>query len=338
MDFNVNDFFSAYPSLSEGAQKGVLKAIEGIFGSVKNRVNSSPKNQLKLFEEIFNKRNLDHFDKALKKYYDQKLLTNDYPDSAEIQELVSSITGNVFRSFLESANQDNKNWQGGSRKDEKDFYNDDHWWDTFCNYLKQRHEPWRSKLLAEALKVKVMCNEYVNYTTLWKIATLPPHSWIDLTQFLSLAGEIRVNDKYFMTVIPGAFSKVSQLEYEVSKGKRRLISDLDTCLTEDGLTRTESGPIVLNKNDRNTFVLNGKFYEIIADENYVDPLVDDGDLIQENGLEDKIRFYGIWLSYVGEEIIQLNHERHVHHEAEKIFELCKKELEEDGVSIVKTNI
>lgn len=253
-----------------------------------------------------------------------------------INDTLKYLQNPVFIEFVKNIKKPSFNWKGGSRKKEKAYYDEDAWWDKFCELMNKRNEEWRAKLFAEALKIQASGNGFVGYTTLWKIASLPPHSWIDLTQYMSLAGQIWVNGEFKFTVIPGSFSKISQMDYAISNGERRLLSDLETSLTEDSLTRQESGPIVLKKSDDNRFVLNNNEYKIIIDPNYEDPLLTDEDLDKDaEFLKNYFRFYGIWLSYIGEEIIQLSSENVVHDEAELIFKRGKIELEEDGIIFQK---
>ena len=76
-------------------------------------------------------------------------------------------------------------------------------------------------------------------------------------------------------------------------------------------------------------------YEIIVDPNYEDPYLTDEDLADNEFLKEYFRIFGIWLTYIGEEIIQLAFEKHIHPEIENIFKKCLIELEEDGLKFEK---
>jgi hypothetical protein len=334
-DLNVDGF------LEENAKNAFTYAIKSIIDHVIFKLDPWGRTAYKkrLINELKAKQ-IEFFSQAMNRVNDIKVNElNKINDERKImQETLKYLNNPVFIEFVQSLKTSKYNWKGKSKNNNKYSSEDESWWDTFCDLMNKRHEPWRAKLLAEALKIQTTGIGSVSITTIWKIASLPPHSWEDLTQFLSLAGEIWVNGEYKMTVIPGAYSKISQLDYSVRNDMRRLVSDLDTSLNEDGLTRSESGPIVLSRNDENVFKLNGKEYKMITSPNYEDPFFTDEDIIDKDFMKSYFRFYGIWLSYIGEEIVQLAVDISVHEEAELLFEKCKIELLEDGLTIEESGM
>jgi hypothetical protein len=334
----INKIISAIEfekSLEETSKKAIIKAINSIFDYVKFKLDPwSRRAYKKQLINVLKERQIEYVSNAIAKINEIKVgnLQKFQTEEQIINETLKYLQSPVFIEFVNNISKSSFNWKGGARKEEKVYHEEEAWWDKFCELMNKRHERWRAKLFAEALKIQTTGMGYVGYTTLWKIASLPPHSWIDLTQFLSLSGEIWVNDEYKMSVIPGAFSKISQLDYSLNDGRRRLVSDLETSLTDDGLTRTESGPIVLKKSDDNKFILNNRVYDIIVDPNYEDPYLTDENLQDDEFLKKYFRMFGIWLSYIGEEIIQLASEKFVHKEAEDLFNKYRIELEgEDGI-------
>ncbi|NOZ62694.1 MAG: hypothetical protein GXO74_13565 [Calditrichaeota bacterium] len=327
-------------ALNNTTQKTFSNALSSIYDYVRFKIDPWGRitYKKKLIAALKDKQ-IEFLSNSIAKINELKIaeINNLQTEEKILTETLKYLQNPVFIEFVKNITKPSFNWKGGSRKKEKAFYNEEAWWDKFCELMNKRHEEWRAKLFAEALKIQASGQGYVGYTTLWKIASLPPHSWIDLTQYMSLAGQIWVNGEFKFTVIPGAFSKISQLDYSIGNGERRLLSDLETSLTEDNLTRQETGPIVLKKSDDNKFILNDIEYSFVVDPNYEDPLLTDEDLDKDSKfLKNYFRFYGIWLSYIGEEIIQLSSDDAVHEEAEILFNKCKVDLEQDGILFIKS--
>jgi len=318
------------------SKKTMLNALEAIIKHARFRIDPWSRNSYKQqLVDILKSKQMNFVSEAFDRINDLRMKELQKKRSEEdiLSEVLRYLQSPVFIEFVNAISKRKFNWKSKTNKEDERYHEDGAWWDQFCELMNRRHEPWRAQLLAEAMRVQSSGVGKVGYTTLWKIASLPPHSWNDLSQFLSLAGEIWVNGEYKMTVILGAFSKVSQIDYLINDGNRRLVSDLDTALTEDGLTRTEAGPIVLKREDDNQYILNGKRYKIITDPDYEDPYLIDNDTKDLDFIKNHFRFFGLRLTYVGEEIIQLASEIAVHQEAEIIFKMCNDELEEDGIVI-----
>lgn len=325
--------------LNEVSKKILGKGISKIYSYVKFKLDPYGRMDFqKQLIDALKEKQLDFFKHSLDIIQEKQLsLIKESDNNHSIIEATMDYLNNpVFIEFVKSINSKNSNWKGGSRRQEKKYIHEDSWWDIFCELMNKRHEEWRAKLLSQAMKIQVSGEGIVNSTTLWKIATLPAHSWFDLTEFLSLSGEIWVNDKYYMTAMLGGFSKISRLDYLALNGERRLVSDLDTSLTQDGLSNSESGPIILRKEDTNHFVIGDEKYKICVDPDYEDPYITDENLEDTDFHKNYFRIYGIWLSYSGEEIIQLVENVETHKESKRLFNFCMEEIQtEDGIVLNK---
>jgi len=159
---------------------------------------------------------------------------------------------------------------------------------------------------------------------------LPPHSWEDLIQYKSIAGELWVNDQFQYHFLPGTYSILSAIEY-ITDDKPRLISDLIESLDEDNLQQ-DSGVIVLDEDDKNIFKLNGKDYLVEKMEDYEDPMFEN---VEGTSLEGKLRIYGTKLTYIGEEILDLALDIPAADDVEELFEYALSSLKEDRIRFRK---
>ena len=175
--------------LTETSKTAISGAIKSIYNYVKFKIDPWDRIEYKKkLIDVLKSRQIELVSKSLAKIneleYDKvKSLTTEHE---VIAETLKYLQNPVFIEFVRSVSKPSFNWKGGSRKKEKQYYDNAMWWDTFCELMNRRNEEWRAKLLGEALKIQTKNEGCIGYTTLWKIAALPPHSWIDLTQFLSI--------------------------------------------------------------------------------------------------------------------------------------------------------
>jgi hypothetical protein len=327
----IEKFLDPVDDVSRSAFTKTLEAIER-YARLRIDPWSSTKHKEKLIETV--KESQIKFLSDVVGLIHQKKIAEIQKFNSEEQILneVSNIIQNpVFVEFVKSISEPSFNWKGGSSQNTDEFYEDEAWWDKFLEIIKGYKEEWRVKLLAEVLKLKAKDNQYVGYSTLWKIVTLPPHSWEDLVEFSSIAGELWVNGRYVCRIIPGIFSKILQISYTNNSGIKRLVPELETSLSDEGLTRTETGPFILRRNDENVFILGEKRFRISTSENYEDPTISDEHMIDEEFEKNCFRLYGIWLSYMGEEILQLSYNRFISEDSFEILNKCILDAKEDGI-------
>lgn len=325
---NLTDYISHTSKLSSEKTTILSKAVGSIIDYVAYK--SDPKGNrflVKNVKEGITKQHEAIINTALSLY------TNIITKELESQETIEGLflktekyfSNSSFQSFLKLLTEPPETSKRKKREKSK-FHNNKTWWDRFCELLDGRYEEWRHVLLGTALYRESEHQGSLSYTTLWQIVHLPPHSWDDLTQYKSIAGEVWVNGQFHYNFFPATYSALSTMDYSIDDN-RRLICDLCEALSEDNLQH-DSGVIVLNEEDENIFKINGRQYLIVKNKNYEDPVFEN---VENTPLEGKLRLFGTKLTYVGEEILDLATGIPVHAEVDKLFELAAKVLSDEGI-------
>lgn len=244
----------------------------------------------------------------------------DAPDEsrrAALRKAIEYVHNPVFTSFLDELRKPSISRK--KRKRASILQDDNAWWEQFSQFLSTRREEWRDKLLGKALSVsaKAMHNEEepIAFSTLWRIATMPTHSFVDLMQLKALAGILNNNDDISVHFIPATFSFLDKTEFSHAttlKGKKRLLTELQSSIVSDGFA-DDTGLIAMDYPGEISFHIDNDIYEVVKDSGYEDPLeyqeINPNDPEQSETtakkLEHKIRMYGFYLNYIGEEILDL---------------------------------
>lgn len=258
-----------------------------------------------------------------------------------LQKAIEYVHNPIFQEFLDELKK--PTFKRKKRKKATFLRDDGAWWEQFTQFLSTRREKWRDKLLGKALSVSAQAmdkeEEPIAFSTLWRIATMPAHSFIDLMQFKAIAGILESSDDINIHFIPGTFNFIDKTEFShpsTAQEKKRLLTELTSSIISDGFA-DDAGLIAMDYPGKIMFHIDDTVYDVVKGDEYEDPLEyqeidpDNPEQAQteRKKLAHKIRMYGFYLNYIGEEVLDLSDDVEPSPEREDILKAGIEMLRKD---------